>query len=95
MSFVSWFPKKSSSLALRFLNIWQIIKVQTLGKYVLSSEIFSMNKMKNYFINIIEFRPWEQNTETQSQQTIFSLLEQYPNSCTMQPQNCLLVLMEG
>jgi len=57
MSFVSWFPNKSSSLALRLLNIWQIFKVQTLGKYVLSSKIFSMNKMKNYFINIVEFWP--------------------------------------
>ena len=67
MSFVSWFPNKSSSLALRLLNIWQIFKVQTLGKYVLSSKIFSMNKMKNYFINIVEFWPWEQNTVTAEQ----------------------------
>jgi hypothetical protein len=49
---------------LRFLNIWQIFKVQTLGKYVLSSKIFSVNKMKNYVINITEFRPWEQNRNT-------------------------------
>jgi hypothetical protein len=38
---------------LRFLNMWEIFKVQILGKYVLSSEIFSMNKIINYFINII------------------------------------------